>query len=218
MISELKAVPNGSSGLKRIERMQPGIDKSKFSDDKKLLSGCVKGEQNAWDAFLERYSGLIFHAINRTLERYSFVAKDQVLNDLFQRVFLSLMESRCKKFRQFRWKCKLSSWLYTITVRMTIDYVKKEGFAPPAKNDVWASIPDGRPLPDRIAEMKEESVIFERIKEALNPREQLFIKLCYDQELPVAEIARILHVTENNVYQLKSRVTLKMKKIMDAVL
>jgi RNA polymerase sigma-70 factor, ECF subfamily len=198
--------------------MQPRIDKSEFYDDKKLLSGCVKGDQNAWNAFLERYSGLIFHAISGTLEKYSFVAKNQVLDDLFQRVFLSLLEARCKKFRQFRWKCKLSTWLYTVTVRMTIDYARKEGLAPPVKNDVWDSIPNQLPLPDTIVEMKEESVVFEKIKEKLSPREQFFLKLCYDQELPVAEIAGILHITENNVYQLKNRVTLKMKKILDGFL
>ena len=197
------------------DRMQPRTDKSKFSDDKKLLAGCVKGHKNAWDAFLERYSGLIFHAISKTLEKYSFIRKEQVLDDLFQRVFLSLMESDCKKFRQFRWKCKLSTWLYTVTVRMTIDYAKKEGLAPSVKDDAWASIPDGLPLPDKMLEMKEMNMVFEKIKQKLNSREQLFLRLLYDQELPVAQIAGIMNITENNVYQLKNRVTLKMKKILD---
>ncbi len=209
-----KDVHNGVV-TKNESTVQPRTEKSKFADEKRLLAHCLKGDKAAWDTFLERYAGLIFHAITGTLEKYSFVSKDQVSEDLFQRVLLSLMESRCKKLRQFRWRCKFSTWLYTVAVRMTIDHVKKEDPGPPANNHVWASIPDGGPLPDKMVEMKEENIVFEKIKEALNPREQLFLKLCYDQELPVAEIAKILHITENNVYQLKRRVTLKMKRIMD---
>lgn len=196
--------------------MQPGTDISNFSDDKKLLAGCVKGNKKAWDTFVERYSGLIFHAISRTLEKYPFASKDQALDDLFQHVFLSLMESRCKKLRQFRWKCRLSTWLYTIAVRTTIDTIKKEGKAP-GRGDVFSTIADEFPLPDEIVEMKEQNVVFDKIKQGLRPREQLFLKLFYDRELSVSEIASILRITENNVYQLKSRVTLKMKKILDTV-
>ncbi len=214
MIFEIRA-SNGDGGQKPTDRMQPRTEKSKFSDDKKLLAGCMKGHQNAWDAFLERYSGLIFHAIRKTLEKYSLIDKEQVVDDLFQRVFLSFMESDCKKFRQFRWKCKLSTWLYTVAVRMTMDFARKEGSSVSLKNDVSASIPDDLPLPDRMVEMKQENIVYEKIKQKLSPREQLFLRLLYDQELPVAQIAGIMSITENNVYQLKNRVTRKMKKILD---
>lgn len=35
--------------------------------EKTLLAGCVKGEQAAWDAFVQQYSNLVYHVIRKTL-------------------------------------------------------------------------------------------------------------------------------------------------------
>ena len=93
-----------------------------ISDEKKLLEKCLAQDKSAWDGFVDLYSGVISHAIVKTLKRYSFPLENQIVDDLFQTVFLSLIDNNCKKLRQFEWKCKLSSWLHTIAVRITIDF------------------------------------------------------------------------------------------------
>ena len=68
-------------------------------------------------------------------------------------------------------------------------------------------------IPDEVVEHEEEKRIFEQIKQTLTPREQIFLELYYVRELSPSEISRILNTNENNIYQLKSLVRKKMKKI-----
>lgn len=96
----------------------PGL----FNKEVKLLERCIKQDKNAWDVFVEKYSRIISHSIVHTLRIYSFPIENQIVEDLFNTVFLSLLEDNCRKLRQFKWKCKLSSWLHLIAVRATIDF------------------------------------------------------------------------------------------------
>lgn len=189
-------------------------------DDKKLVERCISRDNKAWDAFVEKFQGLISHSIVQTLKRYSFPLENQVIEDLFHSVFLSLIENNAKKLRQFRWQCKLSSWLHVITVRATIDFLRKQSTKVSLNGESDDKIPlrerlsNGNPLPDEILEQKEEKAIFEKIKESLTPREQLFLELYYSRELSPLQVSKILNTTENNVYQLKSLVRKKMKRIV----
>lgn len=190
-------------------------------DERKLLEGCLSQDREAWNKFVERYTRLISHAIVQTLKRYSVAPENQVVDDLFHTVFLSLIENNCKKLRRFRWRCKLSGWLHMIAVRVTIDYLRKQKEHLSLNGDtdeeipLKERIPNGNPLPGRLVELKEEKRIFEQIKRALTSREQLFVELYYCRELSPTEIARILNVTANNVYQLKSRIRDKMKEMAE---
>ena len=191
-----------------------------FHDDRQLVERCISRDNKAWDAFVEKFQGLISHSIVHTLRRYSFALENQIVEDLFHSVFLSLIENDAKKLRQFRWQCKLSTWLHVIAVRATIDYLRKQPMKISINGEADDKIPlkdrlpNGNPLPDEVLEQKEERVIFEKIKESLTPREQLFLELYYSRELPPLQISIILNTTENNVYQLKSLVRKKMKSIV----
>ena len=191
-----------------------------FHDDRQLVERCISRDNKAWDAFVEKFQGLISHSIVQTLRRYSFALENPIVEDLFHSVFLSLIENDAKKLRQFRWQCKLSTWLHVIAVRATIDYLRKQPMKISINGEADDKIPlkdrlpNGNPLPDEVLEQKEERVIFEKIKESLTPREQLFLELYYSRELPPLQISIILNTTENNVYQLKSLVRKKMKSIV----
>lgn len=205
-----------------IRENREALDKNRIAfglpDERKLLEGCLAQDKQAWDTFVEKYNRLISHAIVITLKKYSFTTEDHLVGDLFHTVFLSLIENNCKKLRQFRWKCKLSSWLHIIAVRVTIDYLRKQSDHLSLNGETDEEIPlkeritNGNPLADELIELKEEERIFEQIKKTLTSRERLFVELYYCRELSAAETARILNTTANNVYQLKSRVREKMKE------
>ena len=195
-----------------------------FPDEKKLLKRCLTKDKKAWDAFVERYEPLISNAILQTLNKYSFDRPTQVVPDLFHTVFLSLIEHDYKKLRQFQEKSRLSTWLYVIAIRVTVDYLRKQSkyVSLDGETDETLAeregIANGGPLPDTLIELKQEKEIFQQIKKLLTSREQLFVELCYTRELASSKIAAILKTTENNVYQLKNRIRQKMKKIADEFL
>ena len=35
--------------------------------EKTFIAGCLNGEKAAWDAFVQQYSNLVYHAIKKTL-------------------------------------------------------------------------------------------------------------------------------------------------------
>lgn len=198
--------------------------KADFQNEKKLLEGCVRQDKKSWDAFVERYHRLISHSIVLTLKRYAFPLENQIVEELFNTTFLSLLEDNCKKLRQFRWKCSLSSWLHIIAARVTIDFLRKQTEDISLNGETNDEVPlrdrtvNGNPLPDELVEHKEERAIFEQIKHGLTNREQFFIELYYNRELSASEISRIMNTTENNVYQMKSLVRKKMKRILGDLL
>ena len=174
--------------------------------------------------FVEKYSRLICHAIVNTLNKYSTAPENQVVDDLFHTVFLSLIEKNYKKLRQFQWKCKLSSWLHIIAVRTTIDYLRKQSKHLSLNGETQEEISlkeniiSENPLPSKLFEQEEEKRIFEQIKNDMSSTERLFIELCYCRELSSSEIAKTMNTSTNNVYQLKSRVREKLKKLVKNIL
>ena len=193
-------------------------------DEKTLLERCLKQDKKAWDVFVDRYHRIISHAIVHTLRKYSFGTEHQVIDDLFHTVFLSLIEHNYKKLREFQWKCKLSSWLHIISVRTTIDFLRKQTDILSLNGEtneelsLKEGLTNGNPKPDEIVEMEEEKTIFNQIKTNLKTREQFFVELYYCRELSSPEVAKIMNITENNVYQMKSRVREKLKSIAEKYL
>ena len=96
--------------------------------DKELLGECIQGNKEAWNAFVEKYTKLIYHTINRTFEFCNAVHLTQDSSDIHNKVFLSLIENNYKKLRQLEGKngCAVASWLSVVTKNLTINYIKKK--------------------------------------------------------------------------------------------
>ena len=201
-------------------------DRHRFGshNEKRLLEKCLAHDKGAWDTFVEAYSSLISQAVIRTLNRYSAPADRQIVEDLFQTIFLSLIADNFKKLNQFRHKCKLSTWLYTVAARVTIDHLRKQtehlslNGQRNEEKPLKETLTNGNPGPGEVLERKEEKEIFEQIKETLTARERLFVELFYHRELHPDKIARIMNTNKNNVYQMKNLVRKKMQKIVNRFL
>ena len=70
--------------------------------EKDLLNACIQGDKRAWDAFVERYTNLIYHTIHKTRKTYHSDFLYQDLEDIHNSVFLSLMENDYKKLNRYK--------------------------------------------------------------------------------------------------------------------
>ncbi len=79
--------------------------------EKELLNACVQGNKKAWDAFVEQYTNLVYHTINKTLKTYSSDLLYQAVSDIHNSVFLSLIENDYRKLKQYEGRngCTVSS-------------------------------------------------------------------------------------------------------------
>jgi RNA polymerase sigma factor (sigma-70 family) len=96
-------------------------------NDLEFAQRCVKGDKQAWDEFLNRYSRLIYNYIHSVLNTkgHSFAQEDT--NDIFHEIISSLIEDNFKKLKSFRGKngCSLASWLRQVTINFAIDYIRR---------------------------------------------------------------------------------------------
>ena len=182
--------------------------------DSELLNGCVSGNKESWSLFVKNYNKLIYHTIYKTLRvNGCFIDPDDV-NNLFQEVFASFCENNCKKLRMFDPKkgLKLSSWLRMITLRMTIDHLRKS--KPEISLDALPVEPSQAGAQEKV--LDEESMdLLREVIEQLSTKDKLLIELFYLKELPPEEIAQILKISVGALYTRKNRVMGKMRKIAE---
>ena len=180
--------------------------------EEELLKGCISGDKGKWTIFVQRYNKLIYHTIYKTLRVNDKPTNPDDVNDLFQEVFTSFCADNSKKLRMFDPTkcCSLPSWLRMITVRMTIDHLRK--------NKPLTSIDDLTTEPsqagDQEAIIDEESLnSLKELLEELPAKDKLLIELSYLRELPPDGVAQILHISVGAFYTRKNRIIEKLKKI-----
>lgn len=179
--------------------------------EKALVSGCLKREKAAWDAFVLQYSSLVYHTIKKTFTLYHSEPRADLVEDLFQEFFLSLLRDDFKKVRQFRGDrgCSLASWLRVVAARLTIDHLRKQE---PSKVEFTATLPHDQPDPSNSLIDQEQERSLSQILQALPSRDRLFIDLYFRQSLAPEEIASMLRVSISAVYTQKSRILDKLRQ------
>jgi len=190
--------------------------------EKELLNTCIQGKKEAWDAFVEKYTNLIYDTIYKTLKTYHANSLYQDVDDIHGDVFRSLMENDYKKLRQYEGRngCTVLSWLRAVTSNFTLNIINRQKSYIPlddATGDrmgVIEKISDPQQQqPDEELSKKEYGKILKELIKGLNTNDRLFLKLYYEEELPPEEIAEILKLTVSTVYSKKNRINEKLKKI-----
>ncbi len=191
-------------------------------NEKALLVGCCRGEREVQEAFIRRYSNLVYSTILHTYKAKGHVCPDQDVDDLHNTVFMRLLERRCRRLRQFKGKngCSLASWVRMLSVRTVIDHLRqtRDALSHPSQIDddqalfhLQADIPE----PWKLLDRRRQTDAIRRGMDALVPRDRLFLKLHCLEGLPLREVAGIMNVSENNAYSLKHRAIKRLKAAIE---
>ena len=181
--------------------------------EKTLIAGCLHGDKAAWDGFVLQYSGLIYHTIRKTAAFHRAETPQDFADDLFQEIFLALVKDEFLQLRKFRGDrdCTLASWLRMIAARRTIDQLRK--LSRPANSAEEL-------LYNQITEESDSDTIDDQLQELnkalseLPSRDRILIDLCFRQNLPVQDVAAILHLSVGAVYTQKSRILAKLREAL----
>ena len=182
--------------------------------EKNLLGACLIGEKSSWDAFVLQYSGLVYHTIKKTFSHYHTEPRLDVVEDLFQEYFLSLIRDNFKKLRQFKGDrgCSLASWLRVIATRRTIDFLTgQETSTARAVENAPSDLSD----PPGSMIDQERNKLLSQVLETLPPRDRLFIQLYFQHSLTPKEVASMLRVSVSAVYTQKSRLLEKLREALN---
>jgi RNA polymerase sigma factor (sigma-70 family) len=181
--------------------------------EKTLIGGCLRSEKAAWDSFVQQYSNLVYHTIKKTLSLHHAEPHADLVEDLYQEFFVSLLRNECKKLKQFRGAhdCSLASWLRLLTARLTIDFLRKQ--APTSGGVAGARSRHGPDPAEPLLKEQQESLLNQAIQ-TLPPRDRILLDLCYRQTLASEQIAALLKISVNAVYAQKSRVLEKIREVL----
>jgi RNA polymerase sigma factor (sigma-70 family) len=193
--------------------------KSTLEEDRDLLAGCFSGDGEATETLVRRFSNLVYKAIQHTLIVKHVYFNKEDLEDFHNTVFLRLFERGCKKLKQYQGKngCSLATWIKLITVRVVLDHLRKRDVDSIARRSAQIPLDEVYGLKgdecDGLAllEREEKGRLLREGIQNLSPRDRLFMKLHFDQGLPVAEIAAAMQITIENVYIVKHRAIQRLK-------
>jgi RNA polymerase sigma-70 factor, ECF subfamily len=191
-----------------------------MSDDE-LLQRFVAGEPAAFGVLLKRYQVPIYNFIARS------VRDTEAASDLLQEVFTRVIQHS----GEFNRSSKFSTWLYAIARNMCIDHMRRMSHRRHASLD--SPGPNGSgggdgsavaPWVERVA-LEQPGVdssaasggLRSRIAQAIEnlPTEQREVFLMRQlQQLPFAEIAVVVGVSENTV---KSRMRYALERLQEAL-
>lgn len=177
-----------------------------------FLQACIERDERAWDEFVAKYSKLIYSYIIKTLKRYNFQFHSDEWEEVYNRIFTSLLENDCRRLQNFRGTNEKSftAYLREICFHNTVDFLRER--------KAFLNIED---VPESASydlgynnlETKQLQDIIEKLKKDLNSRHKLFFKLLFEEELSSEEIGRIMHLKLNAIHQLKFRLVNKLIQI-----
>ncbi len=182
-------------------------------DEKRLLSRCFEGDKVSWDAFVQRYSRLIYHTIAKTLDRHSGEWSRELVDDLFQDIFLAFVKDDFAHLRRFRGDggCTLASWLRMVAARRTIDHLRRPKLPAEPFDERLHDGPTGS-LENFLGHEPIQWVA--KAVEMLAPRERILIDLLFRQNFAAQDVAAILHLSVGAVYTQKSRILARLRKTL----
>ena len=178
---------------KREAMEQPGSD-----EDKQLVSRAQSGETGAFDELVVKYAPRLYGLV------YNMTSNHEDTNDLLQDIF----SKAYKSIKGFRGKSSFYTWIHSIAVNMTLNFLKKRGRRYQLSlDDMDASVQNDKEFleltatstPVREADLSE---LQRRLNEAmmkLSDEHRAVVTMFHIQGMPHAEISKILRVSEGTV-------------------
>src|SRR5438105_10847473 len=106
-----------SPALVRAKRTQGAMNKPRTDEDQALVARTQAGDAAAFDELVIKYSPRLYGLV------YNMTENHEDTNDLLQDVFAKAFRA----IKGFRGKSSFYTWIHTIAVNMTLNFLKKRG-------------------------------------------------------------------------------------------
>jgi RNA polymerase sigma-70 factor (ECF subfamily) len=174
--------------------------------DRELLKRCLSRQPGAWNDFVDRFLGLIYHVIQHTAHLRSMPLGAEDIEDLASEILLQLVANDYAALKQFRGQSSLSTYLTVIARRICVKELARKAAArevqPPAEpeNDH-----------DEKASGLERLEEVERLLSRLPGREREVVRLHYIEGRTYEEISMELNIPVNTIGPILSRARKKLR-------
>ena len=169
--------PNGSSG-----------DSPYSPDDRRLVQECIQGLPSAWDAFVNRFGGLLAFVVDRTAAQRRMTLTPADRDDLLADILLEILHRDVAVLRSFAGRSSLPTYLAVVARRVAVRGLARlaemsHSRRPLGDGQEPARADDG---PKRLA-IREQ---VERRISLLSESEATLVRLFYLEERSYSEISQ----------------------------
>ncbi|MBD3263536.1 MAG: hypothetical protein GF375_00355 [Candidatus Omnitrophica bacterium] len=169
-----------------------------FLNFKRLL----KKDKKAWDAFVERFSGVIHASILKVFNSHTKDFNTQDVEEVVQDVFLRLLKDDCRLLKSYNpHRASLVTWLTIISRSATIDFLRRRKIATTSLDD--------------LTELKIHPHFDSDIcipEGLLSERQKLVLQLFFDKNMQIKDIAGLLGVKVQTMRSCKHKAIKKLRK------
>jgi RNA polymerase sigma-70 factor (ECF subfamily) len=166
--------------------------------DRQLLDRCLQKEPGAWNDFVDRYMGLIYHVIHHVSHARSMVLSAPDTEDIAAEIFLEIVDDDYATLRRFKGESSLPTYLTVVARRICVkEVIKRHREAELGHMNAHRSTigDDGSAEAEAIASAEEVARMLER----LSDRDAEVVRLYHLKYLNYRQIGKQLGIPENSV-------------------
>ena len=182
--------------------------------DRQLLDRCLKHEPGAWNDFVDRYMGLIYHVIHHVSHARTLVLSPDDVEDLAAEIFLGIVDDDYKVLRQFKGQSALPTYLTVVARRICVKEVVKRH-----REAELGHVTASRSLvgddPNDEAEPVATADEVERMLSDLPDREAEVVRLYHLQYLNYRQIGKQIGIPENSVGPILAKARKRLRRLAE---
>jgi RNA polymerase sigma-70 factor (ECF subfamily) len=179
--------------------------------DRELIRRCLHHESGAWNDFVDRFLGLVYHVVQHTADMRSFPLKPQDKEDLAAQVLLHIVENDYAALKQFRGRSSLASYLTVIARRTCVQQLARRAAAMEAQQRHAVAQPEEADEAPRAKAGLETLEEVSKLLKKLPNRERTVVRLFYLDGRSYEEISNQLSIPVNSVGAILSRARKKLR-------
>jgi RNA polymerase sigma factor (sigma-70 family) len=176
------------------------------TEDGLLVQECLKGNEEAWSALIDKYKNLIFSIPIK----YGF-SRDEAA-EIFQAVCVSMLQ----ELSQLREPRALAAWLIRITSHKCFRW--KEQRNRNIDTELEETLPDDSPkMPEELFREIEREQILREALAALSPECKLLLELLFFENPPVPyeELSKTLGLAKGSIGATRMRCLEKLRRELE---
>lgn len=185
--------------------------------DKELIRRCLTHQPGAWNDFVDRYVGLIYHVIHHTCYLRSVPLSPEDTEDLAAEIMLAVVNGDYALLRQFHGKSSLAAYLTVVARRIAVHALQKKAGGLPVQthdnlDEVEAPVRRSKLHTARTENMEE----VEKLLRKLKGKEREVVRLYFLEGRSYEEISNTLDIPVNSIGPFLARAKKKLKGEKDA--
>ncbi len=173
-------------GLRLMNPTTPAVE----PDDRQLVETIRRGDTDAFETLVRRKTTKVYALC------YRIIGNAEDAKDISQLVFLKLWENLEKYDAQYAF----DTWLYRMVTNVAIDFMRNKQSRDNAVNSNLRLVKTSADADQGvIVQRKEVETVFEVVSAGLSPKQKTIFVMNQMEDLPSAEIAKVLGCRESTV-------------------